>query len=334
LRRSLLLLPLLLAFLIVAIAAPTAARSRIALGASDPNGWNPAVLDAHIAKVGVKPALWSLWSNWGSRAGQANCVYGTGNCAFPTDMVVHLHNLGIDPVIWWQPHDPGNRTSGTYHRYARILSGQHDAYIRQWAKAAKRAGKLHPGRRIIIRFAHEQTGTWFPWGIGKFDNTKKNFKAAWRYVWREFKKVGALKYVRFLWSNVWPRRYAYPGDKYVDYVGLTILNFGWDSKDWRPMDPMVNNRVKNASKFSKKPVILAEVASGDAGGSKARWIKQGYKKAYKKYPRIKGIMWLDTNEPHIEAGHPDWSLQVPADQSALAAYRGLAAQGKFRGRIK
>ena len=136
-----------------------------------------------------------------------------------------------------------------------------------------------------------------------------------------------------MWSNVWPRKYAYPGDKYVDYVGLTILNFGWDEKHWRPMDRMVANRVNNAKRFSRKPVILAEVASGDGGGDKGRWIKQGYKKAYKKHPRITGIMWLDTNQPAVEAGHPDWRLEAP-DGSALAVYQGLAAQGKYRGRIK
>ena len=45
-------------------------------------------------------------------------------------------------------------------------------------------------------------------------------------------------------------------------------------------------------------------------------------------------MWLDTNQPALEAGHPDWRLEAPADGSALAAYQSLAAQGKYRGRIK
>ena len=332
-RRTSPLIPVLIVLAMLLSVMPASARSQIALGISDPKGNDTSVLQANIAAVGQKPALWSLWSNWGKRAGKATCEPGFGDCAFPVETVKALQAQGIDPVIWWQPTDPAHPERGTYPRYKRIIKGKHDAYIRQWARDAKAASLASGGRPIVVRFAHEATGHWFPWAIGKFDNTRKNYKAAWRHIDKLFRQVGARKYVRFMWSNVYPFAWAYPGNKVVDYVGITILNFGAQRK-WKPMRPMVDKRVEQSLKFTKKPIILAEVASHYKRGSKAKWIRNGYLKAYRRQPKVEAIMYLDTNQPHQEMGHPDWRLVRPDDGSAMAAYAAIAAKYKFQGHIK
>jgi hypothetical protein len=337
LRRSLTFIPLLMILAILGSAAPAAARSKMAIGVSTPPG--PGVstldaLDAHIAATGVTPALWSLWSNWGSRGGHADCVPGDGNCAFPTDVVNELFSRGITPVIWWQPVDPDNPLGGKYNRYVRIVKGKHDKYIKQWAVAARNASKAAGGKPILIRFAHEATGRWFPWGIGIQDNTSSNYKQAWRHIVRKFQQVGARRSVRFVWSNYIPRAKAYPGDRYVDYVGATILNFGSAKKvGWRSMTWLVARAVKASLKITKKPIILAEVASHFRGGNKAAWIKKGYLSTFRKYPKIKAALYLDTNQPQIGQRHPDWRLIRPYDGSALSAYTLIAKNPKFRGHL-
>ena len=100
--RRLSFIPLLVVVAILFTAAPSAARSPIAIGISDPRGGNLAVLDQHIAQIGVKPALWSLWSNWGSRGGGRVCRSTAGSCSFPSATA----NEGTESVVWSRTSSP------------------------------------------------------------------------------------------------------------------------------------------------------------------------------------------------------------------------------------
>ena len=331
-RRSLPLIASLIALLLLVVATPAAARRPIAIGIADPQGRDLARLETHLSQVGPLPGLWALWSDWGNRGGSQTCQPGLGTCAFPSDTVTQLHERGITPVIWWQPTDPANPRQGTYERYERTLRGKHDAYLTEWARAARAAGET-AGRPILLRYAHEATGYWFPWSVGRFDNTKENYKAAWRYVWKIFKREGALPWVRFVWSTVFPYKWAYPGDRYVRFVGLTVLNFGANRR-WRDPGPLIDKRVRATKQITKRPIIIAELATDYLGGDKATWLKQAYTRSYERHPKIWAIMYLDTDEPHLIAGQPDWRLVKPDDGSALRMYQSIASNRRFQGTIR
>lgn len=337
-RRLSVLVPLLVAMAVLFSAMPAAARAPIAIGVSNPDGGGPELAEvkdavyAHRAAIGRFPALWSLWSRWGDRGGQTDCVKGKGTCRFPTEAVEWLQSKGITPVVWWLPVNPKNWTAGEYERYRRMIWGKHDKYIRQWARDLKLAAQ-QSGRPVVVRFAHESTGTWFPWSIQNFDNNAKVFKKAWRHIWNQFRGQGALPHTRFLWSQVTPTPFAYPGDKYVHYVGATLLNFG-SQKSWKPARKAVDAIVKRTKQFTNKPIFFAEVGSHYKGGNKAQWIKNVYNRAYYKHPKVKAIVYLDTDEPFKLRGHPDWRLVKPDNGSALTAYRNLASQQRFKGKIR
>ena len=67
------------------------------------------------------------------------------------------------------------------------------------------------------------------------------------------------------------------------------------------------------------------------GGDKAQWFEQAYKGSYDTHPSVRGIMYLDTDEPYRIAGQPDWRLVKPDDGSALNAYRTIASWRHFQG---
>src|SRR5688500_15961677 len=148
--------------------------------------WDENQLDSFTASVdGRVPALWTVWSDWGS-----------GNAAFPGLLANKIRARGSVPIIWWQPVVPGDE-GDTLFSNQKIVAGNFDVYIRQWAKDAK----THGGP-VIVRFAHEMDGDWFPWGTGRAGNTAANFIAAWRHIWNIFRGPngeGATN-VRFLWS--------------------------------------------------------------------------------------------------------------------------------------
>ncbi len=337
-RRSFTTISLLVALAVLFTAVPTAARSKIAIGASDPR----RTVEQHMAEVGqylpgYKPAMWSLWSNWGGRDGTGvnNCIEGRGNCFFPRAEADRLMDMGITPVVWWQPTDDTPNSHKIWSSYPTIASGKHDKYIRQWARNLKAVSQDHNNRPIVVRFAHEATGRWFPWSLQNWNNSAASFKKAWRHIHKQFKAVGAIRHVKFVWSNYLPRKGAYPGDRYVDYVGVTILNFGKQAgkrNRWREMPGLVNRSVKLAKQFSKRPIMLSEVASNYQGGNKAAWIRKGYMKTYRSQPRVQAILYLDT-EAVIAQKHPSWRLDLPSNGSALQAYANIAKRRAFKGHI-
>ena len=329
-RPPLLVLVMVLTLMLVATGS-VAARSKVSLGIASPDSTNPAMVDQVTNLTGSRPALWALWSDWGDLGGQARCVTGIGSCGFPIAAARELRNRRITPFIWWQPTDPANPTAGKYERYQNIISGKHDKYIKAWAKAAKRFGKP-----VIVRFAHEMNGSWFPWALTKFDNNPAKFKKAWKRIVKKFRAVGANN-VRFLWS---PYRQGcrgctkaaygkfYPGDAYVDYVGVSVLNWG---ASWQPMTRLLKKPMNKLRAVTRKPVILPEVASNHTSGNKAAWIKSGYKKAVKQWPNIRAIVYFDYDTSPV--GQPDWRLIQPPDGSALRAYRSIASNKTFRASI-
>ena len=90
--------------------------------------------------------------------------------------------------------------------------------------------------------------------------------------------------------------------------------------------------MKLAKAFSKRPIMLAEVASNHVGGNKAAWIKDGYLKTYQKQPRVKAILYLDTAAVTAQR-HPSWRLNLPSNDSALRAYANIAKRNPFKGRL-
>ena len=271
--------------------------------------------------AGSAPATWSIWSQWGDRATRE----------FPTAIAKGVKDRKATPIVWWEPVDPTDLSSPKFARLANIVAGDHDAYIRRFARDAK--GFKSP---VIVRFAHEGNGRSFPWGLGSFDNDAATYVAAWRHVHDLFREVGA-KNVRFLWSvskqgcgtGCNPYTPFYPGDAYVDYLGFSSFNWGATHDEWVPMAQGFRPVWNKLTELSAKPIIAIETASSPEGGDKAKWIQNGYPNVYEQFPSIVAIVYL--NVDLRSADHPDWRLQSPPE--ALQAYASIAARPEFRGKL-
>ena len=115
---------------------------------------------------------------------------------------------------------------------ASIIDGSHDAYIDMFAKSIlKQFG--HP---VTIRLMHEMNGNWYPWGLGVNGNRPGQYVAAWQHVHDRFTALGVTD-VSWMWApnavytGSAPLAPLYPGDAYVDAVGLSNYNWGHYSHD-------------------------------------------------------------------------------------------------------
>jgi Glycosyl hydrolase family 26 len=330
-------------------AGPAAAGARkVILGVTiEEHNRDRATFQKFERQVGNTPRIWTLWSQWGNRNGQSDCVPGQGTCSFPTDAATWVAAEGAVPMIFWEPVRHGALNPCEFSDHRRIANGAHDDYIRAWARAAKAYN-----RTVLVRFAHEINGAYFPWGLKNTpgtpsalcNDTASDYKAGWRRIVGIFRSVGATK-VKFVWTvakstckgGCNPYDDFYPGNSFVHYVGFSNFNWGAYSGKWVPMVSGVSEVMVKFRQFTRKPVIVAENATNTFGGDKPGWIRAGYEAVYRRWPQIRAIVYLNVNLAGV--GHPDWSLNTPGWSSSVGrsashkAYESIADKRKFRGRI-
>jgi len=248
-------------------------------------------------------------------------AWGNDDRGFPDYWIELASQNGLVPVITWEPwkRDFADPTAAQpAYSLSSIAAGEHDEYIRSWARGAKSIGVP-----IIIRFAHEQSTEpgarlWYPW-----QGDPEGYKAAFRHIVTLFREEGAGN-VQFLWSAMWLDEWAYeyyPGDDIVDFVGTTVLNHGtaptvpW--ANWRTFDELFGGQYQAALQWGK-PMILTELATAEQGGDKAAWLRDCFTSLKPKYPFVQGVLLLEVQSDR-EWPNINWS--VASSQESLAAFR-------------
>jgi len=220
---------------------------------------------------------------------------------------------GSVPEISWEPWDSSKKLGAPQPRYrlARIIDGDYDAYIRSWAKAIAVYGKP-----IRLRFAHEMNGRWYPWSERTNGNHRGEYTRAWRHVHAIFDAAGA-KNVTWVWSPVAGDVPAdeYPGSDVVDVIGVSGFNGGTQlfRGSWRSFGQAFVPTLEAVHALDpSKPVELSEVASTEAGGSKAAWIRDMFAEVRAR-PWIRTLVWFNLRK------ETDWRIE-----SSAAAQRAFA----------
>ena len=187
--------------------------------------------------------------------------------------------------------EPGSSSAGCDLGYGdglgpvrSIVQGRCDNYIRGFAQALKARPE-----RYLLRLAHEMNITDSPWGAGRYGSTPGDYVAMWRRVHDIFAAVGVPN-VEWVWSpnyashpvETWNTLHAYyPGDEYVDWIGLSGYNwYQWGGRPWESFTNLYDAVLKDLTCRYAKPQILAELGSVDGGTpetSKATWVSDAYK---------------------------------------------------------
>jgi hypothetical protein len=285
--------------LVLALALPAGASAQqsIAWGAFTPGApENLSTMEALNQRVGRRAAIWQTYKNFDQDP-------------FPYVTVGRAWEAGGVPFITWEPFNRNLRG---------IARGDHDSYLRKSARQARDFGKP-----ILLRFAHEQNGNWYPWGLGVNGNTPGDHIAALRRVVRIFREEGAHQ-VKHVWSpNVGSFEAFWPGDEYVDYLGLDGYNFGSIYNDWRSFEEIFDSSYRQIVRLSKKPLIITEFSSNERGGDKAAWVRHTFSAdVARRYPRIRAYVWFDENKE--SDGEADW--RVNSSGASLDAFRSVLRQ--------
>lgn len=206
-----------------------------------------------------------------------------------------------------------------------ILNGSHDALIRSKARAVAQFGQP-----LFVRWGYEMNGSWMPWSGYQNGRSAAKFVDAWRRLHDIFASEGATNAV-WVWApnaqsnpnEPWNDfRNYYPGDEYVDWVGIDGYNFGTSEpwSRWESFAAIV--RPVYSAYADRKPIMIAEVGSTEQGGSKAEWLLAAKSAVENEFPSVAAFVYFN-----YDHGGYDWELT--SSSSALQAFRALAADSSF-----
>ncbi len=284
-------------------ASPPISSARLRFGVSTPGGAAAnAELDAVASLVGEAPSIVLSYYDFGQ--------------APPIADLDSVAARGATSLITWEPWRWGDGTSQPAYTNARIAAGDFDPYLKQWGSALAGWGKP-----VLLRYAHEMNGNWYPWSDGVNTNASGSSVAAWRHVHDVLAGQGATN-VSWVWSPNVPYfgstalASLYPGAGYVDVVALDGYNWGtaagWSS--WTSPSALFADGLAELRGLAPGiPILIAETAAAEAGGSKAKW-NRDLISYLSSQSDVMGFVWFDHDK------EVDWRINSSTLSSdALAA---------------
>jgi hypothetical protein len=190
--------------------------------------------------------------------------------------------------------------------------GNYDDKIRALAREIKEEIKLP----FFFRLNNEMNTDWTSYsGIINLSDPEI-YVEAWRRVYEIFKDEGVdnaiwvfnpndRNYPPCNWNNFMA---YYPGDEYVQMIGVTGYNTGTYFKDvtgedWRSFTEIYDEVDSAYGPFFREfPWIITEFASSSVGGNKPMWISHMFDNLHK-YPNIKAAVWFSAPDMDMREGY-------------------------------
>lgn len=247
-------------------------------------GSNPTTIKEFETKITENPDYLAYFIHWGNGAG-----------ALPKFLAEYANDKDRTLVLFWEASDYliGGTVQPAFS-YRTILRGDWDNYLKDFAKQTAD----YKGQIILIPFS-ELNGNWTPWSGTTNGNTPAEAVAAFRYVHGFFTGIDNVKFGLAVNAASVPNTTAnaisayYPGDEYVDYVGVDGFNV---SSPWYTFDEIFRPALSVLSKYNK-PMFIFSFASAE-GNKKADWLDDALNTQMPKYPLLKGFIYFNQNKEH------------------------------------
>ena len=260
---------------------------------------------------------------------------------FPITSLNTILQRGAVPCITWEPmyYEDGVEKMVPFQK---ILNGGYDLYLNDFAHQAKAFNQP-----FIIRFAHEMNLQRYHWGTSQKEfgpQSPQIYQQIFRYVVNLFRRQGAGQVLWAFCPNAesvpnmtydptsgWNKPFAYyPGDDYVDILGMdgynwgttqTLEKHGWKSS-WKTFEEIFFSiyRELNA-RAPQKPLFVFETACADMGGEKSKWIAEAFHTLNKW--KVQGVVWFQVRK------EIDWRINSSGNLSYTQIVKRSASPGLF-----
>lgn len=281
-----------------------------------------AALEGYARRYGAPPAMVKTFHSLQDDFSATGAAGGM--------LRVLLTEPGVTPLLSLEPTWHGSPTTGLLEL---IASGGADARLRRIARDLAAAGP----QPVLIELGAEMNARFgAPWQARRNgrESAPEAFGRAWRHVVQLMRAEGAdnVRWVfapsagnpythhptgptHWAWYGHW-----YPGDHYVDYLGLHAFNHAREQRAWVPFVELVTGDAADhmlddmVARFPGRRVILGEMATSEhphRPEAKALWIEDAYRRM-RACPAIAAVVWFDMDK------ETDW--HVDSSPRAAAAY--------------
>jgi hypothetical protein len=170
------------------------------------------------------------WHRWSGKGGGYALDFSAGdswrNIAGPS-WLLHPWQASGRRLIYSMPMFPhlrGDTSRTDAIKLAQCAGGRYNKY---WSKLARRLVE----RRMpttIVRPGWEFDGSWYPWSAG---GRVPNYVGCFRQIVTTMRGQRGQRF-QFLWNpgvglHEFPAEQAYPGNQYVDFVGVDVYDTSW-----------------------------------------------------------------------------------------------------------
>jgi len=181
-----------------------------------------------------------------------------------------------------------------------IATGVYDDFFTEYFKDAVDPAVLKGmNDPIWIRPMNEFNGGWVPYGLDPV-----TFVKAWRRMYNIAEQLGAASHHIFVWSpnylsfpdKDWNKmeRY-YPGDQYVDWVGISSYPPGKKAAKSEAMRYPFENIAEAYDKYAHyKPFMISEGGFSE-DIDPVRWVREWFEFKTKR-PNVKAVIWENHND--------------------------------------
>ncbi len=236
---------------------------------------------------------------------------------FPYKWAAEVVAQGAMPQIAWEPNNG-------------LSEVQDDAYLRGWAQAAR-----HVEAPILLRYASEMNGAWMPYSGDPDEYIRK-----WRLVYRVMHETAPN--VVMIWCPFGVPRSTiplyYPGDDYVDWVGVNIYAVVYNNGDSRrPATDTQMDQLRFVYNLyaERKPIAICEYAATHycraAKGATTEFALKNMREFYealpKMFPKVIFVSWFSVDAHADGLAHNNYA--VTTDPAVLALYKEIVARDYF-----
>ncbi|GAA2486053.1 glycoside hydrolase family 26 protein [Winogradskya humida] len=270
-------------------------------------------VDAFEDTTGTKPSVMMFNEGW-------------VNAKFDRSPFDKIAKRGMLPMLSWEPwnykddsvDDNGTHADQPDYKLSAITAGEHDAYLKAYAKGVKNLKY-----EVAIRLAHEMNGFWYPWGANVNGNKPGDYVKMWKHVRGIFQAEG-VKNVTWVWStnvvldNKLDLADYYPGDDQVDWVGISGYYGTAGTENYRTPGAIFDATLKALKKVTDRPIVITETGATNQSGQRTKWIGDFFD-YLPKHKEIIGFIWYEAVK------ELDWRLaSTPKSAQAFGKEAGAA----------
>jgi len=203
---------------------------------------------------------------------------------YPKKEIDAIYSAGVIPLVRFMPRTTFDENcSDQSFSLEKIIAGNFDVELHKWAQAAKKDGRM-----ILIEFAVEPNGNWFPWSGVCHNNNPKIYRDAYQHIINLFHNDGVHNVTWFFHADInsmpntsWNKiENYYPGDDYIDWIGVSSYGPQNEAEDyWEDLEDLFQENKENLKNLiHRKPFAIMEFGVTDKNprGDKAQWIYKAF----------------------------------------------------------